>query len=187
MHMRNFYALDTETTGFDHNHPLQISAVLFIDGKPKATNNQYLMTAIEIQPEAYSIHGLSKEKLKDLGAVQWSKGCSDVLANFLGVHRDFPIVAHNVQYDLDTVMKPAFERVGNMARLPKPDRWVCTQELSRNIPGLLSHQLDDVLQHLGMQRRPGQGRHDALNDALLCGEAYMRLVVQQKDMSENGK
>jgi len=37
-----------------------------------------------------------------------------------------------------------------------------------------------------MQRRPGQGRHDALNDALLCGEAYMRLIVQQKDMSENG-
>ena len=39
MHMKNFYAIDTETTGFDHNHPLQIAAVLFIDGKPKATYN----------------------------------------------------------------------------------------------------------------------------------------------------
>ena len=74
MHMRNFYALDTETTGFDHNHPLQIAAVLFIDGKPKATYNQYLRTTIEIQPDAYSIHGLSNDKLKDLGADEWSKG-----------------------------------------------------------------------------------------------------------------
>ena len=126
MHMKNFYAIDTETTGFDHNHPIQIAAILFIDGNPRATINQYLMTAIEIQPSAYGIHGLSKEKLKDLGANAWSKGCSDVLANFLNVHPNFPIVAHNVEYDLDTVLRPAFERVGNMARLPKPERWVCT-------------------------------------------------------------
>ena len=29
----NFYVLDTETTGFKHNEPLQISALLFLDGK----------------------------------------------------------------------------------------------------------------------------------------------------------
>ena len=103
------------------------------------------------------------------------------MANFLGLHPDFPIVAHNMHYDLDAVLRPAFERAGNMARLPKPDRWVCTQELSHIISGLKSHKLDDVLQQLGLQRRPGQGRHDALNDAQLCGEAYMRLVALHKE------
>ena len=116
--MTSFYAIDTETSGFDFNQPVQIAAVLFVDGKPKATNNQYLMTTKEIQPGAYAIHGLSNDKLQDLGALEWSKGCSDVLANFLEIHPDFPIVAHNVQYDLDTVLRPAFERVDNTTRLP---------------------------------------------------------------------
>ena len=35
MHMKSFYAIDTETTGFDFNHPIQIAAVLFVDGKPR--------------------------------------------------------------------------------------------------------------------------------------------------------
>ena len=118
MHMKNFYALDTETTGFDHNHPIQIAAILFVDGKPRSTYNQYLKTSKEIQPGAYGIHGLSKDKLQDLGALEWSYGCSNILANFLDVHPDFPIVAHNVQYDLDTVLRPAFERVDNTMRLP---------------------------------------------------------------------
>ena len=38
-HMRNFYALDTETSGFDHNEPIQIGVVLFEDGKPKKHYN----------------------------------------------------------------------------------------------------------------------------------------------------
>ena len=29
----NFYALDTETTGFDHCRPLQVAIVLYMDGR----------------------------------------------------------------------------------------------------------------------------------------------------------
>ena len=31
-HSNNFYAIDTETSGFDTNEPIQIAAVLFVDG-----------------------------------------------------------------------------------------------------------------------------------------------------------
>ena len=31
----NFYALDIETSGFEHNEPIQIGAVLFENGTPK--------------------------------------------------------------------------------------------------------------------------------------------------------
>ena len=37
--MTNFYAIDTETTGFHHNEPLQVGVVLFEDGKPKKHYN----------------------------------------------------------------------------------------------------------------------------------------------------
>ena len=134
--MTNFYAIDTETTGFSHNHPLQIAAILILDGKPKARNVQYIKTNLPIQEDAYRIHGLTKDYLQGMGAVEWSKGCSDVLVNFLNMYPDFPIVAHGVDYDLDTVLRPAFERVGNIARLPKLERWVCTQDLAQGIPGL---------------------------------------------------
>ena len=49
----------------------------------------------------------------------WSRGASDNLVNFLKLHQEFPIVAHNVSYDLDDVLKPAFARVENLAKLPK--------------------------------------------------------------------
>ena len=38
-HMVSFYALDTETSGFDHHEPLQIGAVLFKEGKPAKQYN----------------------------------------------------------------------------------------------------------------------------------------------------
>ena len=35
----NFYALDTETTGFDHNELIQVAVVLFINGEPVKKHN----------------------------------------------------------------------------------------------------------------------------------------------------
>ena len=35
----NFYALDTETSGFENHEPLQVGVVLFEDGKPKKQYN----------------------------------------------------------------------------------------------------------------------------------------------------
>ena len=32
--MTNFYALDTETTGFDFNYPVQIAVIRFENGAP---------------------------------------------------------------------------------------------------------------------------------------------------------
>ena len=39
--MRNFYAIDIETNGFKHNEPLQIGAVLYLDGQEVEMFNQY--------------------------------------------------------------------------------------------------------------------------------------------------
>ena len=78
-------------------------------------------------------------------AVEWTKGHSDILINILNIHPDFPIVAHSVDYNLDGVLTPTFERVGNIKNLLGPERWICTQELARYLPGLESMQLDDVL------------------------------------------
>lgn len=42
----NFYALDTETTGFEFNQPVQIAAVRFENGKPKQWYNRYFKAEV---------------------------------------------------------------------------------------------------------------------------------------------
>ena len=64
------------------------------------------------------IHGLTREKLNEKGAVEWTKGQSEQLINFLNGMPDLPIVAHNVQYDFNEVLVPAFKKVRNLDRLP---------------------------------------------------------------------
>ena len=73
-HMRNFYAIDTETSGFKHHEPLQVAVVLFEDGRPKTQYNQYFLPSKEITDEAISVNGLTLERLQNLGAKSWSKG-----------------------------------------------------------------------------------------------------------------
>lgn len=137
--------MDTETTGFEFNELIQVAAVLFVNGEPVKKYNKYFLPAGEISHGARKIHGLTKEKLAAKGAVEWSKGQSEELTSFLNEMPDLPIVAHHVKYDYNDVLIPAFKKVGNLARLPKLERWRCTYGLSGRLPNLRSKCLDEVL------------------------------------------
>ena len=58
-YQENFYAMDIETTGMKHKHPIQIAIVLFIEGKPFKWFNEYYQPEVKIQPRAKLIHGLT--------------------------------------------------------------------------------------------------------------------------------
>ena len=75
------------------------------------------------------------------------------MISFLDEMPDLPIVAHHVNYDYDDVLVPAFRKIGNLDRLPKPERWRCTYRLSYCLPNLQSKSLDNVLEELGFRRR----------------------------------
>ena len=64
----NFYAIDIETSGFEHNEPIQVGIVLFEKGRPKKQYNQYFLPAHRITASASLVNGLTCEKLKSLGA-----------------------------------------------------------------------------------------------------------------------
>ena len=80
--------------------------------------------------ESMKIHGKDRKVLTTLGAKPFTKGASEILINFLNEHPDLPIVAHNVEYDRDTVLKKAFDRVDNVNSLPPAERWRCTLKMS---------------------------------------------------------
>ena len=83
---------------------------------------------------AWRIHGLSRKELERKGAIDWTRGASGILANFLNEHPDLPIVAHGIKHDYYKVLRPAFQRVDNLMDLPKAGRWRCTIDLADRLP-----------------------------------------------------
>ena len=61
--MTNFYAIDTETSGFDSNEPIQIAVALFENGSILKTYNEYYMPTATISFDAWKTHGLSEQRL----------------------------------------------------------------------------------------------------------------------------
>ena len=87
--------------------------------------------------------------------------------NYLNIHKDLPIVAHWAKYDRDKVLYRAFEKVGNLDKLPPKERWRCTYDLAGNFPKLKTTTLDDVLEYCNYQRRDHDKPHDAYTDCYL--------------------
>ena len=110
-----------------------------------------------------------------------------MIANFLNEYPDFPIVTHGARHDYLLVLKPAFEKVNNLERLPSADRWQCTIVLSKRLPMVGNRTLDNVLVELGYSRRVPGAFHDAIHDAQLCGLCYMKLVrLEEKPAKDLG-
>ena len=130
----------------------------------------------KITPGAKKVHGWTKKKLMEKGAKQFTKADSEKLATFLMKYPNLPIVAHNVQHDLDEVLMPAFDNVNNLERLPEAKRWRCTLEMSRQVPFLKFHGLDDLLEHFGFERRSLEVKHDAQADCILTAKVYMEIM-----------
>ena len=107
--------------------------------------------------------------------MKWSKGESEILANFLTQHPDLPIVAHNEWYDHWKVLKPAFERVGNLEGNPKAERWRCTLKFAKKKLNQDCWKLDAVVEACDVDPRDEDLKHDAKVDARLAGEVYMKL------------
>lgn len=98
---------------------------------------------------------------------------------FLNERKDLPIVAHSAKYDRDEVLGPAFDRVENIRNLPDSSRWRCTYSLSFRLPKVGARNLDEVLVALGMEARKEDAPHNAIQDAMLCGEVYKKLIKLQ--------
>ena len=62
---------------------------------------------------------------------------------------------------------------------PYDDRWVCTLELAEKrtdlVPPHLKKDLDTLLKHFELERRPEGAKHDAYIDCQKTAQLYMKL------------
>jgi DNA polymerase-3 subunit epsilon len=162
--------LDTETTGLDpyQGHRLvEIGCVEMLNRIPTGqVFHHYINPERDIPAEAFAIHGLSVEFLKDKPLFHQ---IADALLAFLG---DDPLIIHNAAFDhnfinaeLERAARPPVDRA----------RLVDTLLLARRKHPGGPNRLDDlcIRYRIDNSRRT---KHGALLDAEILAEVYVELI-----------
>jgi DNA polymerase III subunit epsilon len=161
---------DTETTGLDpyQGHRLiEVGCIEMVNRFPTGqTFHRYLNPQRDVPAEAFAVHGLSLEFLKDKSLF------ADIAAAFMDFIGDAPLVAHNASFDLG-FLNAELERV-SLPAIAR-ERLVDTLLLARRkYPGG-SNRLDDLCQRFGIDNSR-RTKHGALLDAELLAEVYLELI-----------
>jgi DNA polymerase-3 subunit epsilon len=162
--------LDTETTGLNAlggDRLVEIGCIELVNRFPTGqTFHFYLNPERDMPAEAFAVHGLSSEFLKDKPLFA---SIADDLVAFLG---DAPLVIHNASFDLGFIN-------AELGRVKKAsigsDRLVDTLLLARRKHPGGSNRLDDLCARYGIDNSK-RTKHGALLDAELLAEVYVELL-----------
>lgn len=162
--------LDTETTGLDpaEGHRIvEIGAVELLNHMPTGrTFHVYLNPDRDMPPEAFAVHGLSIDFLRD------KPRFADVVADFLAFVAGARLVIHNASFD----MKFLNWELRNAGRPALPDAQALdTVMIARQkFPGSPAS-LDALCRRFGVDNS-GREKHGALLDSELLAEVYLELI-----------
>jgi DNA polymerase-3 subunit epsilon len=162
--------LDTETTGLDpyQGHRLvEIGCVELINRFPSGkVFHKYLNPERDMPAEAYAVHGLSTDFLKD--KPYFGDICEELI-EFIG---DAPLVAHNANFDLG-FLNAELERCGRpvLGR----ERLIDTLLLARRRHPAGPNGLDALCLRYGIDNSR-RTKHGALLDAELLADVYIELI-----------
>ena len=181
--------LDTETTGLDpfQGHRLvEIGCIELINRIPSGqTFHRYVNPERDMPREAFAVHGLSEEFLKEKPLFAH---VADELIAFLG---DAPLVIHNAGFDIG-FLNAELERLGRPAL--GRERLVDTLLIARRKHPGGSNRLDDLCARYAIDNTR-RTKHGALLDAELLAEVYIeligarqaQLILSQTDLAADGR
>jgi DNA polymerase-3 subunit epsilon len=161
---------DTETTGLDpyQGHRLiELGCIELLNRIPSGqTFHRYVNPERDVPAEAFAIHGLSRDFLKDKPLFA---EVADELIAFIG---EAPLVAHNASFDLNFI-NAELERAGRAAIAR--DRIVDTLLLARRKHPGSPNRLDDLCARYSIDNSR-RTKHGALLDAEILAEVYLELI-----------
>ena len=161
---------DTETTGLDpfQGHRLiEIGCVELVNRIPSGQIfHRYLDPERDVPAEAFAIHGLSAEFLKDKPLF------TEIVDEWLDFIGDAPLVAHNAMFDLG-FLNAELERARRS--LITRERLVDTLLLARRKHPGGPNRLDDLCARYGIDNSR-RTKHGALLDAEILAEVYLELI-----------
>jgi DNA polymerase-3 subunit epsilon len=162
--------LDTETTGLDpyQGHRLiEIGCVELVNRIPSGqTFHRYLNPERDVPAEAFAVHGLSVEFLKDKPLF------GEIVDDLVAFIADAPLVAHNAMFDLG-FLNAELDRAGKT--LVARERLVDTLLLARRKHPGGPNGLDHLCGRYGIDNSR-RTKHGALLDAEILAEVYVELI-----------
>jgi DNA polymerase-3 subunit epsilon len=161
---------DTETTGLDPfqgHRVVEIGCVELINRIPTgATFHRYLNPERDVPAEAFAVHGLALEFLKDKPLF------ADVAEELIAFFGDATLIAHNASFDYGFLCAE-LDRC-QRAALPR-ERLIDTIALARRRHSAGPYSLDALCGRFGIDRSR-RVKHGALLDAELLAEVYLELI-----------
>ena len=176
--------LDTETTGLDpgQGHRLvEVGCIELLNRIPTGTTfHAYLNPDRDVPAEAFAIHGLSTEFLKE------HRRFVEIADEFLAFIGDAPLVIHNAGFD-HAFLCAELKRAERM--LIARERLVDTLLLARRKHPAGPNRLDDLCARYGIDNSR-RTKHGALLDAEILAEVYVELIgarQAQLGLAESGE
>src|SRR5499427_2429885 len=162
--------LDTETTGLDpyQGHRLvEVGCVELFNRIPTGTTfHRHINPERDMPAEAFAVHGLSAEFLKD-------KPCfAEVADELLAFLADAPLIIHNAAFDL-AFLNAELERCGRAAIAR--EQLVDTLLLARRRHPGGPNSLDQLCARYAVDNSR-RTKHGALLDAEILAEVYVELI-----------
>lgn len=169
---------DTETTGFDFakgDRLLEIGAVELVNHLPTGrTYHQYINPDRDVPEDAYKVHGLSYDFLKDFPRFH------EVVDDFLEFVGDGMLVAHNAKFDQGFI-NGELEKSGREAFVT--DRFIDTLDIAKALfPGARNN-LDALCRRFNIDNSE-RTSHGALIDSQLLAKVYLELLGGQEPTME---
>ena len=170
----SYTVFDTETTGLNPSQGdeiIQIGATRIVNGKllrheayEQLVNPQRLIPAASIP-----IHGITQDMVRGRPVID------EVLPAFHAYALDTVLVAHNAAFDMKFLQLKE-RSTGLRFDQPVLDTLLLSAVLH---PNQESHRLEAIAQRMNIAVT---GRHNALNDALVTAEVFLRMVPLLADM-----
>jgi DNA polymerase III subunit epsilon len=162
--------LDTETTGLDpyQGHRLiEIGCIELVNRIPSGqTFHRYLNPERDVPAEAFAVHGLSAEFLRDKPLF------AEIVEELVEFIADAPLVAHNAMFDLG-FLNAELDRAGRT--LVARERLIDTLLLARRKHPGGPNSLDHLCTRYGIDNAR-RTKHGALLDAEILAEVYVELI-----------
>jgi len=163
-------ALDTETTGLNPKSGHRVVEIGCVEMTNHIATGEvfhvYINPQRDMPQEAFNVHGLSEEFLKDHPVF------SSVVDDFLDFIGDAPLVIHNAAFDMGFVNW----ELENLGKPPlEMSRSIDTVQMARKkFPGAQAN-LNALCRRFGIDNSDRQ-LHGALLDARLLADVYLELM-----------
>ncbi len=164
----SFVALDFETANAHRSSACSIGMAKFENNDLVDTFYSLIKPPIahgEFHPINVSIHGI---RANDVAEAPTFREVWELASNFIGENT---VVAHNASFDM-SVLRYAMSEYG----MDWPDlHYLCTMVIGRATISLPTYQLSHLAYGLGVEWDES-AHHDALYDAIKCGEVFSKLL-----------